>query len=113
MSKVKVVLVVVLVFVLLTTFSVGTGLLDIKIYQILGQEKASADREIFEENKSHVKGMIDDLADYRYQWQTADSETSKKAILDLVRSKFSDFKLNNINNDDLRLWLDDVLNGRL
>ncbi len=101
----KTMLGVLMILIVFVGFLVATGLIELEFYRYFGIQRASIRREIFKENKSYVEGMISDLAKYRYEYQREEDEKAKKAIADLIRTKFSNFNLDNIENDQLKRFL--------
>ena len=97
----------VLVFIL----AAGTGLVDLQFYRYFGKERANIQREIFKENKSYVEGMVSDLAKFKYEYTTEENEVAQKAIADLIRTKFANFDLSNIEDASLRKFLVDIRGG--
>lgn len=70
--------------------------------------RVRAEREIFIQSKQYTEGLIDDLADYKFQYETADDEIEEKAIADLIRSRFANFDSDIIKNDDLKYFLEKI-----
>jgi hypothetical protein len=75
-------------------------------------EHTNVQRENFENSESYVKGMVNDLAKYKYEFETENDVIAKKAIIDLVVGKFSDFPENKINDVNIKTWLIDVKSGK-
>lgn len=79
----------------------------------IGKANMDANREVFEHNKSYVHGMVEDLARYKLQYSTATDETEKKAIIAFITENYSNFDGKLIENDSLREFYYDVMEGRL
>lgn len=97
--------------ILISILSVGTvGLLiyfSPNIYENFGTRYANADREIFKNTVTYNEGVIDDLAKYKFQYDTAEDDIERAAIADLVRSRFANFDKSKIENEELREFLED------
>lgn len=89
-----------------------TGLVDLQFYRYFGKEKASIQREIFKENKSYIEGMASDLAKYKYELTIEKDEFAKKAIVNLIIDKYANFNINQLEDINLRIFLQDVRNGK-
>jgi len=83
----------------------GLGVLDLKMSKFFGVRRANIKREIFKENKSHVEGMISDLAKFKYEYETEENDIAKQAIENLIRDRFANFDLDNIDNYGLKQFL--------
>jgi hypothetical protein len=112
---------VMLTVLLILVFIVGSigivfalNALDLFHYEWFNTKKANADHEIFKENTSHVEGMISDLSKYKKEYDTAirekDTETAR-AVIQYIKTDFSNFDSNKIENESLRLFLNGVFNG--
>lgn len=77
----------------------------------IGKESVSIDREIFKENKSYVEGMVNDLADYKREFERASDEEEKKQIANYIDSHFANFDATLIENNTLYKFLMDIRNG--
>lgn len=73
----------------------------------------NADRMVFKQSVVYNEGIIDDLAKYKFEMQSADEESEKKAICELVNSRFANFDESKIENDDLKQFLNNCRNGEL
>lgn len=81
------------------------------IYRYLGSAYTEADREIFKESTTYNEGMIDDLAKYRFEFNLAEDEIERKAIAELVTSRFANFDDSKIKDNELREFLNNCRNG--
>lgn len=77
------------------------------IHQFFGTRYADADREIFKGTVTYNEGMLDDLAEYKYEYDKAADEVEKAAIASLVRSRFANFDQSRIENRDLLKFLEE------
>ncbi len=73
----------------------------------------NTDRVVFKQSATYNEGVLDDLAKYKYEMQTTEDETGKKAICELVNSRFANYDESKIENDDLKYFLRDCRNGVL
>lgn len=67
----------------------------------------NADREIFKQSVTYNEGMLDDLAKYKFEYDTAKDDIERAAIASLVRERFANFDKSKIENRDLRLFLEE------
>jgi len=98
-------LIVVLVF--------GGGMLNNKYKATIGKQSKDVDREVFETNKSHVHAMIEDLSKYKMQLATKTDSVERKAIIIFINENYATFDTELIENNSLRWFLEDVLNGEV
>lgn len=110
MAYILVIVICVVGFIALTF---GLGEFSMAVKERFGVRSANIDRQIFEENKSHVKGVASDLADIKFQLTEQDDPVVRKALLELVRERYADFDANKLDNNNLRAFLLDVQEGRL
>lgn len=92
--------------------SFGMGWIDVGYKNTVGVAEASADRNVFKENKSYVEGMASDLAKYKYELSTEKDATSRKAIVNLIIDKYANFDINKLEDKSLQSFLKDVRNGK-
>lgn len=84
-----------------------------KFEATIGTEYKNIKREQFENSTSYVHGMIKDLSKCKKEYDLAKDESEKKAILSYIDSTFAQFDISKIDNDDLRMFLQDVRDGNL
>lgn len=108
----KVLLVFVLVVVIFFGLIFSFGWFGVGYKNTVGIADANADRNIFEHNKAHVEGMAKDLAKYKYDFDTEKDVTNRKTIIQLIQHQYADFDANQIENSDLKVFLQDVVNGK-
>lgn len=77
------------------------------VHEYFGVRYANADREIFKNTVTYNEGVLDDLAKYKFQYDTAEDDVERAAIADLVRSRFANFDKSKIENKDLKEFLED------
>jgi hypothetical protein len=74
-------------------------------------QQANVQREIFKENKSYIEGMASDLSKYKFELETEKDEVAKKAIVEMIRSKYADFDINKLQDSSLQRFLRDIRGG--
>lgn len=98
--------------VALIIFSVVVIAIGSIIYtRTLGVAAKDAQREAFKATSTYNEGMLDDLAKYQYEFNTAEADVERSAIAQLVVSRFANFDESRIENDDLKQFLEDCRNG--
>ena len=107
----KTILLGILAVVLVIALAFGSGVLDLKFMEYFGVRRASVQRTIFKENKSYIESMASDLAKYRYELQREQDEIAKQAIKDLIRSKYADFNIDNLQDYSLKTFLREIRGG--
>jgi hypothetical protein len=89
----------------------GLEWLGLEWYGFFAKKKADIEREVFEESKSHVKGTIQDISDRRMEYLEADSETAKKAIMEYIRTSYTNFDADKIDNDTVKRFFIKCMTG--
>lgn len=79
----------------------------------INKESVSIQREKFKESKAYVEGMINTLAEYKREYERAETKEEKEQIRNLIDSKFSNFNIDYIENKDLYNFLQKVRGGKL
>lgn len=74
--------------------------------------KTNADRVIFKQSITYNEGMLDDLAKYKYEYESTDDDVEKAAISRLVNSRFANFDESKIESYDLRQFLEYCRSGK-
>lgn len=74
--------------------------------------RVNTDRMIFKQSVTYNEGMLDDLAKYRFQMETAEDDAERAAIAQLVNNRFANFDESKIESLDLRRFLEDCRNGK-
>jgi len=113
-SEIKTVIIGTVVFIVVVIMvSFTFGWLDIGMAKTFGVRKADIQREIFESTTSYNKGMADDLANYRFEFELTEDPVERKAIIRLIVSRYADFDAHKLENQDLAQWLIDIRNGEI
>lgn len=80
----------------------GLTWLGIEWRGFFAEKQKNVERRVFEQTKSYNHGMIQDLANYRYQYVTAEDEQEKQAIASVVRQRFAAFDIESVQNNELK-----------
>jgi len=96
---------------LLIALMFGGGMLNNKYKATIGKQSKDIDREVFETNKSHVHSMIEDLSKYKLELARTEDPVERKAIINFITENYATFDTKYIDNDSLRWFLEDVMNG--
>jgi len=97
----------ILIWVLIVTIICSIAGVGLKMWHV------NADRVIFKQSLTYNEGVLDDLANYRLQMIQTDDEIEKKAIAEMINSRFANYDESKIENDDLRRFLKDCRNMNL
>ncbi len=108
--KTKKIIVYILIFVAVS------GVLSIGIYNFttgnISKMRNEVKRDVYKSNPQYIEGVIDDLAKYMYEYNTAKTEDEKLAIQQIVVHRFSDFDSNKILDRDLREFVRKCFDGK-
>ncbi len=107
-----VIAVIAIIIVVVVVLGLTLGWFGVFYTKTIGVEQASAERQVFKENKSYIEGMASDLAKYKYELATEKDAVARKAIISLVVDKYGNFDIDKLENTDLRKFLQDVRNGK-
>lgn len=77
------------------------------MYEHFAVRYTNADRQAFKNTATYNEGMLDDLAKYKYEYDTSNDDVERAAIADLVRSRFANFDKSKIENYELVKFLED------
>lgn len=86
---------------------------DLFYQQVFAPKYADIKRETFEHSKSYVHGMVNDLSDYKREYERTSDPDEKEQILNYIDSHFANFDAELIDNSTLYKFLLDVRNGNL
>jgi len=89
----------------------GLGYYKVFYTKTVGTSQESAERQKFKQNKSYVEGMISDLANYRLQYEKEKDEKFKIALRETIITKYSNFDIDLIEDQNLKQFLLDIRNG--
>lgn len=76
----------------------------------VGKSIMNSDREIFKSSKPYVENSIQTLHSYKMQYDLANDE-DKQIIANNIKSEFSNFDSNLIENNNLRHFLESIRGG--
>lgn len=68
-------------------------------YQFFAPKYENARRNVFENTQSYVQGKIEDLSNYKLQYDQAKDNDSKQAIESVIRSQFANFNIDQCPNE--------------
>ena len=111
MSVVKGIAILLIALVVCVGIILGLGFSGLILKEWFGTANQTVERKIFEKNKGYIGSMAQDLAQYKYEFDTSKDITAKTAIIDLIRSRYSDFDIKGLNDLALRNFLSGVRNG--
>lgn len=66
-------------------------------------------RNTFEETKSYNQWKIQDLSNYYRQYNLTTDNKEKQTIEAVVKMQFADYDINNINSNELKVFLNNIL----
>ena len=80
------------------------GLYSLGLFKFLAPIKRDVDRKVFENTKSYLHGVQQDLGKYYHEYQTADS-CGKNVIKATIRMRFAEVDVNKLQSKELRMFL--------
>lgn len=95
------------VFLLCIAVAVALALGGILWRRTIGVAQKDAERETYKATIIYNEGMLDDLAKYKYEYDSSDDEVERTAIASLVRSRFANFDKSRIDNYSLIQFLEE------
>ena len=111
MNKGKVIITVIAVFVGVIGLILGLQVGGVEWYKFIGPKRESARRSVYKQTTSYNESKVQDLVRFRVQYIRAKTPEDKHIITSTIRMMYADFNPDKIVNDDLRVFLIDVLNG--
>jgi hypothetical protein len=81
---------------------------DFLLYKFWAPKQEAVRREVFEQTKSYRQGMVQDIRNYRIQYQTATKE-QKDSLRSVILQETADFPINQLPADQ-REWLESLRN---
>ena len=94
----------------------GITILGLSYQKFVKTEEKKIDRQIHEESESYIYGMLSDLDNYYYEYMEYEKdrdEEGKSLVVGVVRSKFSNFDINKVKNEDSKKFLKDIRSGEI
>jgi hypothetical protein len=107
----KGILITIVVLALIFGITFATGFGGVLYKNTVGVADESANRNVFKENKSYQEGMISDLASYKLQLEKEKDAIARKAIIETIVTKYSNFSPDRIENITLQNFLISIQNG--
>ena len=102
MDKRKIKIVGIVICVLLIPIVIG--LYDLGLFKLLAPMEKNIHRDVFENTKSYLHGVQQDLGKYYYEYQTAD-ECGKSIIETTIRMRFAEVDANKLQSRELQMFL--------
>ena len=96
-------------FMVAGAFFIGT--IGNKMESTIGKQYIQIKRENFKESKSYIEGMVEDLSSAKREYEKTEDPNEKEQIRNMLDSKFSNFDINNIENEELKNFLQDIRGG--
>lgn len=74
-------------------------------FAFFAPKQAKVERHVFENTPSYVQGKIQDLSNYKLQYEQTKDSVNKEAIKAVIRTQFANFNINDCP-DELRGFLE-------
>jgi len=107
MSKTKIGFIFIGCVVILIGLTFAFEALDIVKFGLFEPKRENIKREVFENTKSYVHGVIQDLGKYYDEYRKADTG-EKQAISEVIKMRFTEFEADKIPNQKLKEFLVEV-----
>lgn len=111
---IKNILVYVLIIVGFAVLIVGATFAGLQYKKFVDTQTTKIERDVREESEAYVKGMISDLSNHYYEYKEYKKDNDVEGmelVKGVVRTKFSDFDIKLIKDEDLKYFLNDVRGG--
>lgn len=89
----------------------GLAMANVIQYRFVAPWYQEAERQVFEETRSFVRGTIDELRQMQRECLEADSEASGQALENMIVSRWDRFSSKDEAPDDLRRWIENLKEG--
>lgn len=89
---------------LLFGLAFATGLFDLEMFKFFAPKYANVEREVFENTKSYLHGVQQDLGKYYHEYQKA-TGSEREAIRATIQMRFAEVDANKIQNPQVRMFL--------
>lgn len=99
---------IVFVLIILTLIGGGVGVLYTRT---VGKAQANAEREVFKATKTYNEAAATFLVDSYKDYNDADTENDKNAVMNFVVMRYPNLDLDGIDNDILRQFYIDCLDN--
>ncbi len=100
-----------IVFIIVMFFGISQLLFTTQEY--FAPKYQALKHEVWSNTTERINGMTRQLVDLKFEYDTSEEDVVKKAILDRIRTEFAGFDSADIDNLDLRIFLENVMNGNL
>lgn len=101
--KLKAVLWSIFSLVVLIAVAFILNLLGLEWTKFFKPKRQNIERKVFEETKSYVHGVIQDLGKYYSEYQEADDD-GKMVIKNVIKVRFAEFDANHISISKIKRW---------
>ena len=102
MDKRKIKIVGIVICILL--IPVVVGLYSLGLFKFFAPMEKNIQREVFENTKSYLHGVQQDLGKYYHEYQTADS-CGKNVIKATIRMRFAEVNADKLQSRELQMFL--------
>lgn len=100
----KTALIIILLFIGLLGLGFGLQYLDLINFGFFAPKYAKVERHIFENTPSYIQGKIQDLSNYKLQYDQTKNESDKESIKSVIHIQFANFNISDCP-DELKQFL--------
>lgn len=108
-----IVLGIILLFVVSAVLYLGGGKVENRYIETIEKERVNIERENFEESKAYVHSMVEDLSKYKMELAKTEDMVERDAIITYINENYATLDPELIDNESLRVFLNDVMEGRI
>jgi hypothetical protein len=105
MSGLRIALGTILAILLCTALLFYSGFIGNFYSSTVDRQRLDIERTNFEHSKSYIKGISDDLAIYKFEYEKTQDETEKRAIQQMVCNRFCDVETDLLSSKSLQNFL--------
>lgn len=95
----------------LWVLGLGMAMLGVIEYRLVAPWLQEAERQVFEETRSFIRGTEDELNQMRRECIQADTEASGDALKNMIISRWNRFSSKDEVSEDLRIWIENLKEG--
>ena len=88
---------IILAIIVVIIIVIGTTYFDLIYYKFFAPKFEDARREVFEQTRAYNQAKLQELAKYKYEYETASAE-NKPILASAIRHKFADYNTNKFEN---------------
>jgi len=77
------------------------------LYKFFGPKRVAVEREIFENSKAFNQGTIQEIRNYKFEYEKVTDKNQKAALASTILHQVADYPEDKLPND-LRIWINEI-----